>query len=130
MEQPDENKVDVTMRDERMRLAATMFVWVAFTIATALTIANAVFIDSVPLVFIMLALGLSAASGTRAIWRESAPAAAPQAEKAKRRSRLERLLDEMDSDELEQLRTRLMAEHDGEQVSIENLIQQARKSRQ
>lgn len=117
------------MRDERIRLAATMFVWVAFTIATALTVANAVFIDSIPLVFIMLALGLSAASGTRAIWRESAPAA-PQAEKAKRRSRLERLLDQMDPDELEQLRARLMAENDGEQVSIEDLIHQARKSRQ
>jgi hypothetical protein len=129
MVQPDENKVDVTMRDERIRLAATMFVWVAFTIATALTVANAVFIDSIPLVFIMLALGLSAASGTRAIWRESAPAA-PQAEKAKRRSRLERLLDQMDPDELEQLRARLMAENDGEQVSIEDLIHQARKSRQ
>lgn len=118
------------MRDERMRLAATMFVWLAFTITTALTVANAVFIDDGPLVLIMLILGFSAVIGTRAIWLESAPAAAPQAEKAKRRSRPERPLDEMGTDEREQLGPRLMAEDDGESVSIEDLIHQARKDRQ
>ncbi|MBL8153845.1 MAG: hypothetical protein JNM70_06640 [Anaerolineae bacterium] len=119
------------MPEAPMRLAATMFIWVAFAIVAVLTIANAMFIDSVPLVFIMMVLGFSAASGTRAVWRAGSTAApVVETEKAKRRSRLERLLDEMDSDELEQLRTRLMAENDGEQVSIEDLIQQARKDRQ
>lgn len=129
MKQYNENKADVTMHDDRMRVAATMFIWLAFAIAMVLAIVNAMFLDTVALVFIVIAIAFAAASGTRAVWRQSA-VAAPQAEKSKRRSRLERLLDEMDTDELEQLRARLMAENDGEQVSIEDLIQQARKDRQ
>lgn len=118
------------MPDAPMRVAATLFIWIAFALVMVIAIANAMFIDGGPLVALAIITAVAALGGTRYVWG-SVQTAEPSrpAEKAKRRSRLERLLDEMDTDELEQLRARLMAENDGEQVSIEDLIQQARSGR-
>ncbi|MBL8121075.1 MAG: hypothetical protein JNJ78_26475, partial [Anaerolineae bacterium] len=52
-----------------------------------------------------------------------------EAEKAKRRSRVDRMIDRMDERDLAELRARLAENNDGEMVSLDELLQEKERQR-
>jgi hypothetical protein len=72
----------------------------------------------------MVILGVAAASATTAIWRDKSGtvASVEAAEKAKRHSRVERLMEQLDDRDIAELRARLAANEDGDAVPLEDLL--------
>ncbi len=105
------------------RTLSTLIIWAAVTILGIGALVNATFLDSGAVVVIMILLVVGAAGATQAVWRSPAASSQMEAEKAKRRGKVDRMLDRLSEDEIEDLRARLMAESDGEQVSLEELLE-------
>lgn len=105
------------------RVISTAFIWVAMAIIMIATVDSPTINEAwvIPVMGLLVIAG--GVVGTGVVWSQGwghAPREA--AEKAKRRSRVERVLDRMDETELEELRTRLMGEPDGEMVSLEEVL--------
>lgn len=111
------------MNNNEVRLFSTLIVWAAITIiAVSLMIFN-VQIEGFMAVFMPILLVLAGLSSMRYIWRESSHQQVNDtAGKAKRKSRVEHLVATLDEDELAELRTRLVADHDGEVVPLDDLL--------
>jgi hypothetical protein len=79
------------------------------------------------MVILALALILAATVSTYFVWRNAhleadAPARSKSTVKAKRGSRVEQVVNALDEDEIAELRTRLMDDHSGEAIPLEELL--------
>lgn len=118
------------MGNNETRLAATCGIWLAFTAVTVAALVTRVFDGSGTLFlvgFIFLLIAVS--SATQAVWKYGGDLRSGEkmTEKAKRHSRVTRMLDKLDEDDLAELRARLMSESDGEAVSLEELLAERKK---
>jgi len=113
--------------DNLARLLATAVIWLAsMGIIIALAVTGSEALNN----FIVVAIIMGTAAGaTASIWNAAhgEKAALSQSEKSKRRSRVERLLDSMDDRELEELRTRLDENVDGEMVTLDEVLAERRR---
>jgi hypothetical protein len=110
------------MRTDTSRLFATLIVWGSFTsiflgliAALALTGAGV----TTPMAFLMLVMFLAMLAGviraTEAIWA-SVPAEETAKAKRVQSSRVQRLVDSLEDDEIYELETLLLAREDGERA--------------
>jgi hypothetical protein len=110
------------------RVFATLFIWAAVTILGIGTLVNSTFLGGGPVIIIMVLLVGAAATATQNVWRSDFGSRAA-AEKIKRRTRVDRMMDKLSETEVEELRARLMAETDGEQVTLDELMTEHEKRR-
>ena len=111
------------------RVFATGIIWGALTIlGVAMTVSH-VDISGFTLTFVMTALIVGATIGTAAVWHNNGAntSAQDEAEKLKRRSRVERLMNDLDEHDLDELRFRLMGDANDESVPLEELMQTGRR---
>lgn len=113
------------------RMISTVTIWLMVTgiIITGMIMKY----DAGGIAVLALILGIGAAIATEKIWQARETGEEPQTrrqqEKAKRRNTVDLLLERLDETELDELRTRLMGDHDGEAVSLEDLLaEQARRT--
>lgn len=105
------------------RVFATGFIWLALTILGVAMMVNHIDISSGTIAFMMTMLIIGATIGTAAIWKGSSPEGVrEQSEKAKRHSRVERLMNDLDERDIDELRFRLMSRDDDEAIPLEELI--------
>jgi len=106
------------------RVFATGIIWGALTILGIAATVSHVELSSGALTIIMAMLIIGATIGTGSVWRGASATSNPQeeAEKAKRRSRVERLMSDLDERDIDELRYRLMGERDDEPVPLEDLL--------
>ena len=111
------------------RVFATGIIWGALTlIAIALTVSH-IDISGGSFVFVVTALIMGATVGTLGIWHDSNNTrnAVEESQKAKRRSRVERLMSDLDEHDIDELRYRLMSDRDEESVPLEELMQTGKR---
>ncbi len=107
------------------RVFATGFIWAAMTIVGVSIMVTRATSDGGALAFMMTVLIIGATFGTSAVWKsgDSDRAVREQSEKSKRRSRVERLMNDLSESDLDELRYRLMSGHDDDDpVTLEELI--------
>ncbi len=111
------------------RVFATGMIWAALTILGVAAMVSRVAASGGIVVFIMTALIAGATIGTYSVWRgaNANVSAREEAEKAKRRSRIERLMDDLDERDIDELRFRLMNHDDEESVPLEELMQKGQE---
>lgn len=98
------------MNNTEARVLATGLIWIALTIlGVALMVTDTA---GGSMSFMLATLIGGGTIGTAAIWRRSETSADPldAAEKAKRRTRVDRLMERLDEHDLDELRYRLMNE--------------------
>lgn len=112
------------MSNNEARVFGTFLVWTALTIILVTAMVTGVQIDSIPRFLGIVTLVVAGSVSTSAIWKSRGEEStdARRAEKTKRRSKLDRMLATLDDHDLEELRSRLMSEADGETVSLEELM--------
>jgi hypothetical protein len=114
------------MSENESRIGATFFIWLAFTIVSVTAMLRDLRIDSGAAVVLAILLVFGAVSATRYVWRGSASQVETD-EKIKRRTRVDRMMDRLSEQDIEELRTRLLADSDGEDTSLEELMRQQRR---
>lgn len=112
------------MSDNDARAAGTFMIWTALTIITVAAMVTNIDVNGAYLFAGIIALIIAGAVTTGAIWRSGRRDSddSHHAEKAKRNGKVERLLARLDERDLEELRSRLLSENDGETVSLEELL--------
>lgn len=112
------------MSENETRLYATIAIWLAVAVLGVAAMVTGVFIDTAALVVLSITLVAGAATATNIVWNagKSNNDDGKEAEKAKRRSKVQRLVDGLDDRELDELRTRLMSSDDSEATSLEELL--------
>ena len=107
------------------RVFATGIVWGALTIISVAMTVSHVELSSGALLFIIVPLIIGATIATGAVWKGSGSTETEKeaSEKAKRRSRVERLMGDLDERDIDELRYRLMGDNDDDRVPLEELIQ-------
>jgi hypothetical protein len=115
------------MSQNETRLYATIAIWSALAVMGVAAMVTRIQLDGGALVALFFVLIIGAAGGTAAVWNSgnAKQEAVDEAEKAKRRSKVERLVEKLDEQELDELRARLMAENDGEALSLDELMQES-----
>lgn len=107
------------------RVFATGFIWAALTIlGVAMMVSHLNLSDGI-LAFMMTMLIIGATIGTGAIWRggqDTREEVQIQSEKAKRRSRVERMIGDLNDRGIEELRSRLMLQEDEDSIPLEELM--------
>ncbi|NWG18414.1 MAG: hypothetical protein HXY41_17455 [Chloroflexi bacterium] len=99
------------------RTLSTVTVWAALAILGVTAMLTGTRVD-----FIMAAVAIGAAMvATIVVWTSGRENEPTEAEKAKRRGRIDQMLDKLNEAELEELRARL-AESDGERVMLDDLL--------
>jgi cell division protein FtsW (lipid II flippase) len=105
------------MGNNETRLGATFFIWLALTIIMLAMLGAEQFN------FIIGGILAGAAMfATAAVWQKGADGGADKAVKNKRVSRVERFVDNLSDNELDELRARLISSTDGEMVSVDELL--------
>jgi hypothetical protein len=104
------------------RVVGTCGIWFAVIIIGVAAITNAMFMNGVLVFLLVMIMAIAAASATQSIWGHAHAETSQNADKIKRRSRVDRVLERMNDDELDELRARLMSESDGEAVSLNDLL--------
>jgi hypothetical protein len=113
------------------RVVTTLFIWIMIAVIMLATLADShTFQED----WVIPVMGLLSIGGgvlaTGFIWGWGANRSpAEEAEKSKRRSRIERFLDTMDERELDELRSRLMSEQDGELATLDDVLREHRRSK-
>lgn len=120
------------MGNNETRLISTGIIWTAFTVIMIGAMVTGAFADSG--IFFLMGFGMLLAGvviATGFVWKygNNSVSSVEQSEKAKRRSRVERMLDNMDRNDLDELRSRLMSESDGEAVGLEELLTERERQR-
>ena len=103
------------------KLKATFIIWAAFVLACLFTFANKATID-VGTVFIGLFFVIAALAATHTVM-EAKLSAEPQETVKKKTRRVDRMLERLSDEEMEQLRQRL-AQDDGELVSLDEVMRE------
>ncbi len=114
------------MDDNTTKLSATAVIWTAFAVILIGAFVTLSSYGWIPIVIVIVLMTMAALAGTRMIWRGYATSVV-EVRKAKRRSRVERVLDSMDEGELEELRARLTS--DGEVVSLDDILSRPNSSK-
>jgi hypothetical protein len=111
------------------RVFATGIVWGALTILGVAMMMTRVEVSSGLAAFMMTILIVGATIATSSIWRSgnTETDVREQSEKAKRRSRVERLMSDLDERDIDELRYRLMGDQDEDAVPLEDLMQSGRR---
>lgn len=107
------------------RVFATGFIWAALTILGVGIMVSHATNDGGALVFMVSVLIIGATIATSAVWKSDAThaTALEHAEKTKRRSRVERMMDNLSESDMDELRYRLMnTEHNEDPVTLETLL--------
>ncbi len=107
------------------RVFATGFIWAALTILGVSMMVTHIDVSSGSIAFMMTILVIGATVGTASIWKsgDSDKDIKQSSEKAKRRSRVERLMNDLNDRDIEELRYRLMSQGDDDEViPLEELI--------
>jgi flagellar biosynthesis component FlhA len=114
------------MGNQIPRMIATGIIWAAIT-----AIMMTMMITQSDLNFIIVAILAGAAwFATDTVWssgKNEAKAAQEESEKAKRQTKVERLVDTLSQQELNELRSRLVADSDGELVSLDDVLSEQRR---
>ncbi len=110
------------MNHIQARVLATGLIWTALTVLGVAAMVTGASSGSMTAILFVLIVGATISTGT--IWRsaEGNPTAIEEAEKMKRRTRLERMIDTLDEREIEELRQRLTGEQDDERVPLDQLV--------
>ena len=111
------------MSNNEARSASSFFVWTAFTIVGVAAIVNGSNMSTFTSVVLAIILAGSAVTATQAIWKNHDTDEGKADEKHKRRTQVDRMLERLSDREIEDLRARLIADSDGEAVSLDELIQ-------
>ena len=109
------------MNNTEARVGATFFIWVAFTIVSVAAIVNSAVIGGL-LFLIMILLTGGAVTATQSVWKGVETDKQSEAEKSKRQGKLDRVMARLSDQDIEELRTRLLADNDGEAVSLDELL--------
>ena len=107
------------MFNNLMRLIATGMIWGALTLVMVALIVTPNWADFT-LIVVGAILGTAAYLSTKSVWKNP-ESEFSEAEKAKRRTRVERMLARLNDGDLDELRSRL-AESDGEMVQLDDLL--------
>lgn len=113
------------MDDNTTKLSATAVIWTAFAVILIGAFVTLSSYGWVPILAVIILMTLAALGGTPMVWKRYAMPV-EETEKAKRRSRVERVLNDMDEHELEELRARLMREQGGEMVSLDEVLSRSK----
>ncbi len=110
------------MNNIQARVLATALIWTAITVLGVAVLVNSEASGAQAFMLVVLVIGGTIGTGT--IWKdaESNGSASEQSEKAKRRSRVERMMDNLDARDLDELRYRLMDQRDEQQVPLDELM--------
>jgi hypothetical protein len=111
------------MSNTEARAISSFFVWTAFTIVGVAAIVNGSNMSTFTSIILAIILAGSAVTATQAIWKSNDADDSNSAEKNKRRNNVDRVLERLSDREIEDLRARLMADSDGEAVSLDDLLQ-------
>jgi len=103
------------------RVLATGLIWTALTVLGVSAMVTGASSGSMTAILFVLIVGATISTGTIWRWAEPAQKAVEEAEKAKRRTRVERLMNDLDDREIAELRHRLTDE-DGERAPLEELV--------
>jgi hypothetical protein len=79
----------------------------------------------IPILVLCILMTLAVLAGNQIVWKNTNTIEA--SEKAKRRSRVDRLLDRMNDADLAELRDRLMSEQDGELASLDDILSEHKR---
>ncbi len=111
------------------RVFATGFIWAALTILGVAMMVTHVEVSSGTLAFMMTILIIGATIGTASIWKSgnSESDIRRSSEKAKRHSRVERLMNDLDERDIDELRYRLMNQNDEESIPLEELMHTSKR---
>jgi hypothetical protein len=111
------------MGNNEARLGATLLIWAAFTVIAVVALLAQQFNFVVAIV-----LGGASMLATAAVWQhaDNPHQSEERAEKNKRRSKVETLLERLDERELDELRARL-SDSDGEMVSLDEVLAERRQ---
>lgn len=106
------------------RVFATGIIWAALTILGVAMMVTHIDISSGMLAIMVSILVIGATIGTAAIWKggDLESDVKQSSEKAKRRSRVDRLMSDLSERDIEELRYRLMSQDDEDRVPLEELI--------
>ena len=110
------------MNNIQARVLATGLIWTALTVLGVAAMVTGASSGSMTAILFVLIVGATISTGT--IWRWARPnsTAVEEAEKEKRRTRLDRMMDTLDERELEELRHRLTGDGDDERYPLEELV--------
>jgi hypothetical protein len=111
------------MKNTEARAISSFFVWTAFTIVGVAAIVNGSNMSTFTSIVLAVILAGSAVTATQSIWKSQDADDGNSAEKNKRRNNVDRILERLSDREIEDLRARLMADGDGEAVSLDDLLQ-------
>lgn len=111
------------MSNTEARAISSFFVWTAFTIVGVAAIVNGSNMSTFTSIVLAIILAGSAVTATQHIWKSQDADDGKNLEKNKRRNNVDRLLERLSDRDIEDLRARLMADADGEAVSLDDLLQ-------
>src|SRR5262249_24104399 len=115
---------DIAMRDSEARVLSTFFIWAALTVIVVTAMLAHVEMSNFTGVALGVILAISAGASTSAIWKggNAASEVESSTEKTKRRMKVDRVLNRLSDQEIEDLRARLIGDSDGETSSLDELI--------
>lgn len=107
------------MTNIQARVLATGLIWTALTVLGVAAMVTGA--SSQSFVLFVLIGGATLATGTIWRWAEPNSSTEDEAEKSKRRTRIDRMMDNLDDGELEELRYRLRGDEANKRVSLDEL---------
>jgi multisubunit Na+/H+ antiporter MnhF subunit len=118
------------MTDTQARALTTTIIWIIFAAIAITALVAGQRVDDGVVIATMISTVIACLAGTNMVWRGTYghDGAIAEAEKTKRRTRVERVLDSMDERELDELRARL-SESDGEMISLDDVLAERRNQR-
>lgn len=117
------------MKEHEVRLTATAIIWTAFTIVMIAALIFSDRLTSGMILALAFMFTLAAVGATQMIWKHPTELHSESAEKSKRRTRVDAMLERMDDAELDELRMRLLSDSDGEAVGLTELLAERERQR-
>lgn len=119
------------MGNNFLRMLSTGLVWAAVAgMGITAMVSTNVNVEGGAFVLMIAILMIGGAAATSTIWKYGDHGDdTSEAEKAKRRSRVDRMIDRMDERDLAELRARLAENNDGEMMSLDELMQEKERQR-
>ncbi len=115
------------MSNNEARTVGTCGIWFAVMVLGAVAITNAATLGGVLVFLIVATIAAMAVGGMQFVWSGTSQSDSEKSEKVKRRSKVDRMLEKLNDDDLNELRDRLMRESDGETVSLEELMRERKQ---
>jgi hypothetical protein len=109
------------MNNTEARVGATFFIWLAFTVVSVAAIVKSDVIGGL-LFLMMILLAGAVVTATQFVWKGAEANNRDEAEKFKRRDKLDKVIAKLSEQDIEELRARLLADSDGEAVSLDDLL--------